>query len=162
MTRTWTPRSAWRNCVFLGLLLSVPQGKAAPQETWIATWAASPQPMDAGPREPLLHIEDQTVRERVRISAGGAKIRIRLSNEYGTSPLQIGSVTVAVPTDPASVKPESIHTVTFARRNSVTVAPGLRTTTAPGSSPSVLCGMPTMAASITSGWSYSTFSTSTQ
>jgi len=124
MTRTWTPRSAWRNCVFLGLLLSVPQGKAAPQETWIATWAASPQPMDAGPREPLLHIEDQTVRERVRVSAGGAKIRIRLSNEYGTSPLQIGSVTVAVPTDPASVKPESIHTVTFARRNSVTVAPG--------------------------------------
>jgi len=116
--------SAWRSCAFVGLLLCASQGKAAPQETWIATWAASPQPVDAGPREPLLHIEDQTVRERVRVSAGGAKIRIRLSNEYGVSPLQIDSVTVAVPTDPASVKPDSLHNVTFAGRTSVTIATG--------------------------------------
>ena len=116
--------SAWRRCAFVGLLLFVPQLKAAPQDAWIATWAASPQPVDAGPKEPLLHIEDQTIRERVRVSAGGATIRIRLSNEYGVSPLQIGSVTVAVPTDPTSVKPQSIHTVTFGRRNSVTIAPG--------------------------------------
>jgi len=116
--------SAWRSCAFVGLLLCASQGKAAPQETWIATWAASPQPVDAGPREPLLHIEDQTVRERVRVSAGGTKIRIRLSNEYGVSPLQIDSVTVAVPTDPASVKPDSLHNVTFAGRTSVTIAPG--------------------------------------
>ena len=31
--------------------------------------------------------------------------------------------------------------------------PGFRVTTAPGSSPSVRCGMPTTAASITAGWS---------
>jgi lysophospholipase L1-like esterase len=80
--------------------------------------------LDAGPREPLLHIEDQTVRERVRVSAGGAQIRIRLSNEYGASPLQIGAVTVAAPTDATSVKPESIRTVTFGGQNSATVAAG--------------------------------------
>lgn len=124
MMKSTTSISALRSCAFVGFLLCIPQLKAAQQDTWIATWAASPQPVDAGPKEPLLHIEDQTVRERVRVSAGGAKIRIRLSNEYGVSSLQIGSVTVAVPTDPASVKPESIHTVTFGRRSSVTIAPG--------------------------------------
>src|SRR5437899_5922323 len=49
-------------------------------------------------------------------------------------------------------------------RSSLSVAtpPGFRWTTAAGSSPRVLWGMPTMAASMTAGWSYSTFSTSTQ
>jgi lysophospholipase L1-like esterase len=76
------------------------------------------------PDEPLLKIEDQTVRERVRVSIGGAQIRIRLSNEFGSTPLLIGSATVAVPADPAGVKPGSIQAVTFGGRNSVTIPAG--------------------------------------
>jgi lysophospholipase L1-like esterase len=91
---------------------------------WIATWAASPQPSAPNPKQPLLNIEDQTVRERVCVSVGGARIRIRLSNEYGSEPLFIGSATVAVPNDPASVKPGSIQTITFDGRNSVTIPAG--------------------------------------
>jgi lysophospholipase L1-like esterase len=72
----------------------------------------------------VLKLQDQTVRERVRISVGGSQIRIRLSNEYGSSPLVLGSVTVAVPSDPASVKPGSIQTVTFGGRNSITIPSG--------------------------------------
>ena len=72
----------------------------------------------------MLNLEDQTVRERVRISVGGPEIRIRLSNEYGSSPLLVGSVTVAVPKDPATVKPGSIHVVTFGGQNSITIPPG--------------------------------------
>jgi lysophospholipase L1-like esterase len=64
------------------------------------------------------------VRERVRVSIGGAQIRIRLSNEYGSTPLLIGSVTVATPSDPASVRRGSIHTVTFGGRQSVTITAG--------------------------------------
>jgi len=91
---------------------------------WIATWAASPQPSAPNPKQPLLNIEDQTVRERVRVSVGGARIRIRLSNEYGSEPLLIGSATVATPADPASVKAGSIQTITFDGRNSVTIPAG--------------------------------------
>lgn len=61
--------------------------------TWIATWAASPQPVDPTLDRPLLKLEDQTVRERVRVSIGGEQIRLRLTNEYGTTPLVIGAVT---------------------------------------------------------------------
>ena len=64
------------------------------------------------------------MRERVRLSIGGARICIRLSNEYGAVPLVIGSATVAVPTDASSVRLGSIQTVTFAGRNSVTIPAG--------------------------------------
>jgi lysophospholipase L1-like esterase len=72
----------------------------------------------------LVHIEDQTVRERVRVSIGGAQICIRLSNEYGSVPLLIGSATIAAPNDPASVRAGSIQTVTFGGRDSVTIPAG--------------------------------------
>jgi hypothetical protein len=94
-------------------LVLIPRPASAQQEAWIATWTASPEPTDSDPNQPVLNLQNQTVRERVRISVGGSQIRIRLSNEYGSSPLHVGSVTVAVPNDLASVKSSSIHAVTF-------------------------------------------------
>jgi lysophospholipase L1-like esterase len=120
--------NALRNCALVCSLLFVPQiagaPRNAPQHPWIATWVASPQSSAPDPNRPLLNIEDQTVRERVRVSIGGAQICIRLSNEYGSAPLLVGSATVAAPTDPASVRPGSIHAVTFGGRNSVTIPAG--------------------------------------
>jgi lysophospholipase L1-like esterase len=113
-----------RNQGLVCLLLLIPQLAGALQNTWIATWAASPEWADPDPRLPLLNIDDQTVRERVRISIGGARVRIRLSNEYGTAPLLIGSTTAAVPSGPGSVSPGSIHTVTFKGREAVTIPAG--------------------------------------
>jgi lysophospholipase L1-like esterase len=119
--------NALRCCGFICcslLLVLVPQGASAQRDAWTATWTASPEPADPDPDDPILNLQDQTVRERVRISMGGSKIRIRLSNEYGSSPLVLGSVTVAVPSDPGSVKPGSIHAVTFGGRNSITIPVG--------------------------------------
>lgn len=79
---------------------------------------------DPDPAEPLLKIDGQTVRERARVSIGGSRICIRLTNEYGSTPLLIGSVTVATPIDSASVKAGSIRTVTFGGRNSTTIPAG--------------------------------------
>ena len=109
-------------CSLVCFFLFVPQVARAAQTKWIATWATSPQPVDASLNNPLLKIEDQTVRERVRVSIGGTQIRIRLTNEYSATPLVIGEVTVASPNDAASVKPGSIHKMTFGGSNSVTIA----------------------------------------
>lgn len=118
---------ALRNFTLVCVLL-IPQltgaQRNAPPNSWSATWAASPQPTAPNPKSPLLNLEDQTVRERVRVSIGGPEICIRLSNEYGSAPLLVGSATVASPTDPASVKPGSIHTVTFGGHDSVTIPAG--------------------------------------
>jgi lysophospholipase L1-like esterase len=113
-----------RSGLFVCLLLFVPQLIAAPQNAWIATWAASPQPSAPDPGEPLMNLEDQTIRERVRVSVGGSQICIRLSNEYGSSPLVIGSATVGVPNEAANVRSGSIQRVTFTGRNSVTIPTG--------------------------------------
>ncbi|HEY1206709.1 MAG: SGNH/GDSL hydrolase family protein [Bryobacteraceae bacterium] len=113
-----------RNCALVCFLLFVPHLAGAPRNAWIATWAASPQSAAPDPAEPLFKIEDQTVRERVRVSIGGSQICLRLSNEYGSAPLLVGSATVAVPNDSTSVRPGSIQTVTFGRHNSVTIPAG--------------------------------------
>jgi lysophospholipase L1-like esterase len=119
-----TRMNALRNLAVVCLLIFVPQPAAAQRNAWIATWAASPQPSAPDPQEPLLNIEDQTVRERVRVSIGGAQICLRLSNEYGSAPLLIGSATVAVPNDSTSIRPGTIQAVTFGGRNSVTIPLG--------------------------------------
>jgi lysophospholipase L1-like esterase len=113
-----------RACVVGMVLLIIPCARGIPQDRWIATWAASPELADPDPKEALLKIEDQTVRERVRVSIGGAHVRIRLSNEYGSTPLLIGAVTVATPSDASSVKPNSIQSVTFGGSSSITIPAG--------------------------------------
>jgi lysophospholipase L1-like esterase len=116
--------NALRNCFVIWLLLVVSKLAGAPTNAWIATWATSLQSGSPNPREPLLNVDDQTVRERVRVSIGGNQIRFRFSNECGSSPLLIGSATVALPTDASQVKRESIQTLTFEGHNSITIPPG--------------------------------------
>jgi len=112
------------NCVAICLLLFVPELVAASTNAWIATWATSPQSGTPDPREPLLNIDNQTVRERVRASIGGSQIRLRFSNEFGSSPLLIGAATVAIPKDVSTIKEESIRNVTFEGRNSIEIPVG--------------------------------------
>jgi len=112
------------HCVAICLLLFVPELVAASPNAWIATWATSPQSGTPDPREPLLNIDNQTVRERVRASIGGSRIRLRFSNEFGSSPLLIGAATVAIPTNASTIKEESIRNVTFEGRNSIEIPAG--------------------------------------
>jgi lysophospholipase L1-like esterase len=115
--------------VLLILALALASAAAAapsrrPHPAWIATWAASPTAADPDPADPLLNIEHQTVRQRMRLSIGGDQLRIRLSNEHGSTPLRLGSATVALASDAATVRPESRHALTFGGRSSVTLPPG--------------------------------------
>ena len=79
---------------------------------WVATWTASPQSLTLDPNEPLLKVENQTVRERVRVSIGGERISIRFTNESSSDPLVIGSATV------------NTRAITFGGQSAVTIPPG--------------------------------------
>jgi hypothetical protein len=119
--------SLWKatlSIALCGFLLPGPRLVAGPRDAWVATWATSPEPADADASEPLLNVENQTVRERVRVSIGGPEIRLRLSNEFGSAPLLIGSVTVALPNGPARIQSASVRTVAFDGRNSVSIPAG--------------------------------------
>src|SRR4051794_24726060 len=93
------------------------------EKAWAATWIASPVAADEDPDDPLLAIDGQTVRQRARISMGGDRVRVVLSNEFGANPLVVGSATIALSRDPGSVEPRSVKALTFGGRGSVTIPP---------------------------------------
>ncbi|WP_329843379.1 SGNH/GDSL hydrolase family protein [Stenotrophomonas sepilia] len=72
---------------------------AASAPHWVASWQASPQPVWNAdflfPTLVLATLQDQTFRQTVRVSLGGRRLRVRLSNAYGTRPLRIGAASVA-------------------------------------------------------------------
>lgn len=92
---------------------------------WVGTWSASPQPPEAPVALPLpSSFANQTIRQIVRASIGGSNVRVRLSNEFGTTPLAIAAATIATHTSRAAVDSESIRTLTFSAARSVTIPAG--------------------------------------
>ncbi|HEY3948246.1 SGNH/GDSL hydrolase family protein [Phenylobacterium sp.] len=106
--------------------LAASQAQAAGH--WIGSWGASPaMPMAAPANNPArgtASFNNQTITQVVRLSAGGARLRIRLSNEYGPKPLQIGAARVALVTADGAVVPGSERAVTFSGDAKATIAAG--------------------------------------
>jgi lysophospholipase L1-like esterase len=94
-----------------------------PGEHWVATWAASPQPPIAGNLS-RRGFADQTVREIVDPSAGGAIVRVRLSNSFGAAPLHIAAASVARQGEGADLAPGSLRRLSFDGGGSVVIPAG--------------------------------------
>jgi lysophospholipase L1-like esterase len=65
-------------------------------DDWVATWAAVPTTVPPNPPTAPTVLSGQTVRHVVHTSIGGEELRIRLTNEFGETPLHVGAVHVAV------------------------------------------------------------------
>jgi hypothetical protein len=63
---------------------------------WLGTWEAAP----SGVNE--LGCDNCTIRNIVHTSIGGLELEIRISNVFGTAPLQVAHATVALPESPNS------------------------------------------------------------
>ena len=96
-------------------------------DNWITTWAASPAPRwpegNPAPFDLPETLEGQTIRQVARISMGGGKIRVVLSNEYGAAPLTIGAGTVALAGRDGALAGAPAR-LTWGGRSSVVVPPG--------------------------------------
>lgn len=97
----------------------------AASSTWVRSWGAAPQAPSAAvgpfPATPTFH--NQTVRQVVRLSGGGDQVRIRLTNEYGDAPLQIGAARIAVAGESGAVLPEG-RVLTFGGKPAAVIRPG--------------------------------------
>lgn len=94
---------------------------------WQATWSASPQ-RTWGKEVPLplgvpMQIGNQTLRQTVKVSLGGQRVRIALSNAYGSQPVAIGGAAVALAA-PAGRLGGPSHRLTFAGQPTAYIAPG--------------------------------------
>lgn len=69
--------------------------RAGARDGWTAAWASS-QMIPAGDQVvPAEWLDHATLREVVRVGLAGRRLRVRLSNAFGTEPLAIGGVTIA-------------------------------------------------------------------
>ena len=94
---------------------------------WLGTWAASPAaPVYFVPQEimatptPLAG----TLRHRVRLSVGGSRLQLRLSNEIGDRPLMVGGASIGLPGGDEGMTADSLQRVTFAGQPGIIIPPG--------------------------------------
>lgn len=81
---------------------------------WAGTWGAGPLAFG-------LAFSNQTVREIARISIGSSQFRIRLSNEFGGQPVQIGDAHVAISAGGGAIKAGTDRGLTFGGSPTVTI-----------------------------------------
>ena len=85
---------------------------------WVGTWATTPAPAEAAA------FSNQTLRMNARISIGGRMLRVRLSNAYGSRPLDIGLARIGLRANGAGIVPGSDRELTFGGECSATIAVG--------------------------------------
>ncbi|CUS45843.1 secreted protein, putative [hydrothermal vent metagenome] len=98
----------------------------APRETWLRSWASSQQIPEPNNALPDADLRDATLRQVVRVSAGGPQVRVMLSNAFGTEPLRIDAAHVALSAGGASSKIDlaSDRVLTFDGAAEVTIPAG--------------------------------------
>lgn len=113
--------------LILVMLLGAPPSQASGAH-WVGTWGASPAP--AQPPSPNVperlvsaRFEDQTIVQVVRLSAGGPRLRLRLTNEFGFKPLAVGALRVALVDAAGMDVPGSARVVTFAGAPTASIPP---------------------------------------
>jgi lysophospholipase L1-like esterase len=110
---------------------AVPPGANA---HWVDTWVSMPQLTEPGnmPPPPFTGTDrvlaDSTLRQTVRVTTGGSRIRLRLSNAFGGAALPVTKMSVAVPlggrTGVSAIQAGTSRPVTFEGRRSVVVPVG--------------------------------------
>jgi hypothetical protein len=68
----------------------------------------------------------QTVRQTARLSIGGSRVRIVLSNEYGKMPLTIGAAHIALAGEGGKIQEGTDHAVTFGATPRLSYLPARR------------------------------------
>jgi lysophospholipase L1-like esterase len=101
----------------LGLMVGEVSLAGTPGE-WTGTWYAPPVMAST------LTFNDQTIREIVHISIPGTRIRVRLTNLFGTGLLPIGEAHVAIRASGSSIVPGTDRALTFGGATSVNIPAG--------------------------------------
>src|SRR5438445_13793442 len=68
---------------------------------WVGTWTATPAPAEGAA------FANHTLRMIPRVSIGGSRLRVRISNAYGIRPLAIGAARVGLHSTGPAVAPGS-------------------------------------------------------
>jgi lysophospholipase L1-like esterase len=105
----------------------VSPGRSQSDRTWVTSWGSSQLQPYGTEVVPTGVFEQSTLRQVVHLSAGGASLRVCVSNAFGTEALQLLSVSVAMKDaagQPGSIVPGSDRKLHFHGRTSLSVPMG--------------------------------------
>jgi lysophospholipase L1-like esterase len=113
------------------LFATTAQAKPKPlPDHWVGTWATAPYALDVPQRLADLGFgaADMTIRETVHTSLAGPLVRVELTNEFGTEPLIIGGVHLALAgptsTEDGGIALASGNAMTFNGSPTITIPAG--------------------------------------
>ncbi|MDQ0143099.1 SGNH/GDSL hydrolase family protein [Cupriavidus necator] len=115
---------------FVAAIASSAASANPPQDrAWLTSWMASQQPVWQPDALPLptgvpAVLADQTVRQVVRLSVGGGRLRVVLSNPYGRQPVVIGAAQLAPHAGGGRIDTAGSRAVTFGGSATVTIPAG--------------------------------------
>ena len=107
-------------------IASAAPAPATKTQHWTGSWASAQLAPSAKDALPAADLTDGTLRQTVRLSTGGGKIRVRLSNAFGTEPLKLSGahVALATATGASRIDPATDRALAFSGRADVTIPAG--------------------------------------
>jgi lysophospholipase L1-like esterase len=121
-----------RLAVLLVLVFTCLQAQPKGREHWVATWTtaellarAPAAPPAAAQPAGARGFHNQTVRMIARTSIGGRRLRVVLSNAFGSEPLAVGAAHIAIRAQESEIVAGSDRALTFNGKPGCTVGPGM-------------------------------------
>ena len=102
---------------------SAPAG-APTDRAWVGTWGTAPQLVEPANMPPAPGLTNNTLRQVMRPSIGGDRLRVRVSNAFGDAPLTINTVRIASSRGGGVIEPANERPITFAGKAGITIAAG--------------------------------------
>lgn len=93
-------------------------------ESWVATWATAPEAAAKADMPQKTTLSNSSIRQTVHVSIGGKTMRVKLSNQHSSKPLEIKSVYIANPADGTDIDSSSAKYLEFCGSKSVAINPG--------------------------------------
>lgn len=110
--------------ILLVLLLFIALTIQAQQPHWVGTWACAPQTVDKSFMPYNNQMTNQSVRQVVKVSIGGNVIRLQLSNELSSEPVEITSVYIAKAGNGPEIYKTSAKYLQFGKKRQVVIPAG--------------------------------------
>src|ERR1051326_1254667 len=113
-----------------GLCAAAAAQSGGSAEHWVSTWATAQQLVAGGrpggpPADLPASFANQTVRMIAKVSVGGRRVRIELSNMIGAQALEIGAAHIAVYKGGGAIIDGTDRMLSFGGSRSFTIAPGV-------------------------------------
>lgn len=98
---------------------------------WVGTWATAPQLVEPYNNPPEPGLSHNTIRQIVRVSIGGELLRIRFSNLFSNSEVELKSVAIAPALEDGFVDISAQKILKFSNSEHATMMPGSEITSDP-------------------------------